>query len=92
MISDQIALQPFSSTAATRTRRTPGGSCRLTAIGAVASRVGGAIRKWAKAPLLPYAMLWEASVLMAILKDRQYFEPDPLAAERPFLSDLWLRS
>ena len=92
MISDRAALRAISSTAASRPRRTPGRSRRLTAIGAVFSRVGGAIRSWAKAPLLPYATLWEASALVAILKDRHYFEPDPFATEKPFLSDFWPHS
>jgi hypothetical protein len=39
-------------------------------------QVTGAIRRWAKAPLLPSAALWEASVVVGLLKERECFEPD----------------
>ena len=90
--SAQTALQPSSGAAATRAWRTPGGSRWLTAIAAMISRLGGAIKRSAKAPLRPYATLWEASVLVAIVKDREYLEPDPFATEMPFVSDVWLHS
>ena len=53
--------------------------------------MSAAVTKWAKVPLLPYAALWEASVIVSLLKERDDFEPDRYATEMPLLMDDWPR-
>lgn len=90
MISEQTTGRaPVSITAATMRR--PFGQIQLTALSCVARRVTGVLRKWAGAPVLPYASLWEASVLLDVLTEREYFEPDRYTAEAPFVTDSWPR-
>jgi hypothetical protein len=90
MIADQTA-------SSTQTSFMPRGlpsviaSDRLSAIGFALHRVGEACRGWAKAPVLPYAELWEASVILRLTSDRDENPPDRYATETPFMTDLWPR-
>ena len=74
-------------------RITPGGARRprSIAIGAMAQRAFRALRSWAKAPVLPYATLWEASIVASLLATGEFFEPDGYGTEAPFLTDSWPR-
>ena len=74
-------------------RITPGGARRRRsiAIGAMAQRVIRALRGWAKVPVLPYATLWEASIVASLLTSREFLEPDGYGTEAPFLTDSWPR-
>jgi hypothetical protein len=92
MISDQPAIQSLARTAATPMWRVAVGGQPLSAVLAAYRRVGGALRDWVKVPLLPYAALWEATILIDLLKQREYFEPDPYSAETPFLTGSWPRA
>jgi len=64
---------------------------RLTAIGAMAQRAIRALRGWARVPVLPYATLWEASIVTSLLTTGELVEPDRYATEAPFLTDSWPR-
>ena len=88
---EQSALDTPMSSAIASTWRTPLGRIPLTAIGAMAHHVTSALRGWARVPLLPYATLWEASVLVSLLKKPEHDEPDPFSTELPFLTDSWPR-
>jgi hypothetical protein len=72
-------------------RITPRGArrTRLIALGAMAERAGRALRGWARVPILPYATLWEASMVATLLATGELFEPDRYAAQAPFLMDTW---
>jgi len=91
MIADQTAVQRPTSTAAIGTSHASLRKRQLSAIGAKVRRMSAAVSKWAKVPLLPYAALWEASVIVSLLKERDYFEPDRYATEMPWLTDDWPR-
>ncbi len=67
------------------------GTHQQAAIGRIVHRVAGALGHRAKAPVLPYAHLWEASVVVGLLTNPQYFEPDRYAIDTPFLPDSWPR-
>src|SRR5438876_1624168 len=90
MISEQIAIQPTTRPAA-RTWRRVVVSLPKAAILTFTSRVMRAIHGFVKAPMLPYAALFEAEMLLGMRRKREYFEPDPFAIEAPFLDDSWPR-
>ena len=90
MISEQIAIQD-PTTPAARTWRLVAVSLPKAAILAFTSHLTRAIHGFAKAPLLPYAALFEAEMLLGRRRKREYFEPDPFATEAPFLDDSWPR-
>jgi hypothetical protein len=90
MISEQIAIQdPIRP--AERTWRQAAASLPKVAILTFTSRVTRAIYGFVKAPMLPYAALFEAEMLLGMRRKREYFEPDPFATEAPFLDDSWPR-
>jgi hypothetical protein len=60
-------------------------------IGAMAQQAIWALCGWAKVPVLPYAALWEASVITSLLTGHGLFEPDGFATETPFLTNSWPR-
>jgi hypothetical protein len=91
MISQQTALNTPTRTFATGTPRPVFARAHFTAIGTSLARLTHALQAWASAPALPYAALWEASVVVDLLGDQNLYEPDPLATERPYLTDAWLR-
>jgi hypothetical protein len=49
------------------------------------------MRDWARTPALPYAALWEGSVVAGMLHEPTDFEPDPFTSDMPFLKDVWPR-
>jgi hypothetical protein len=90
MISEQIVTQDPTRTAA-RTWRLVAVSLPEAASLTFTSRVTRAIHGFAKAPMLPYAALFAAEMLLGMRRKREYFEPDPFATEAPFLDDSWPR-
>jgi len=40
---------------------------------------------------VPYATLWEASVIVSLQQEADVFQPDPIASETPFLKHSWPR-
>jgi hypothetical protein len=88
MISEQIAIQ---HPPAARTWRLVVVSLPKAAILTFTSRVMRGIHGFVKAPMLPYAALFEAEMLLGMRRKREYFEPDPFATEASFLDDSWPR-
>jgi len=56
----------------------------LAAPAGVAHPVVSAINAFIRSTVLFHAQIWEASVLVSLLKEPEYFEPDPFATESPF--------
>ncbi len=91
MISEQIAIQDQTTRPAARTWRLVVAALPKAAILTFTSSVMRAIHGFVKAPMLPYAALCEAELLLGMRRKREYFEPDPFATEAPFLDDTWPR-
>ena len=88
MMSDQIAVRSRTDLAVPGV---PLGRRSMTTISAMLHRIAASIGDWSSIPCLPYAALWEASVVVDQVNDRKIYEPDPFATELPFLSDSWPR-
>jgi hypothetical protein len=91
MISEQTVLESPVLPAVTGTLRVPVARRHVTGIGAAINRFSGSVRQWISIPVLPYAALWEASLIAGHLGHRKTLEPDPVSTETPFLTDSWLR-
>jgi hypothetical protein len=92
MISDLTTSQTLTSRRTARTLRLPIGFGRSVIVAASAGgRMISAIKAFAKAPVLPYAALFEANVLVSLLKEREDYEPDRFASGFPFATSLWPR-
>jgi len=90
MISDLTASQTLTTGPARLKWHLPIQFGRLAAVAANAiGRVATAITAFAKMPALPYATLFEANVLIKLLNDTEYYEPDPFATESPFITSPW---
>jgi hypothetical protein len=50
-----------------------------------------AVISWIRIGALPYATLWEASLVVDLLAERDTQEPDAFSKEMPFSPDSWLR-
>jgi hypothetical protein len=81
MISDQTALNTSTRTFVTGTQRPVFARAHLTAIGTSLAGFTRSLQAWARVPALPYASLWEASVVVDLLSDQKLYEPDPLGTE-----------
>jgi hypothetical protein len=64
----------------------------VTGIGRVACHFTRSLTQWARVPVLPYAALWEASVVVSLLNERESFESDRATPDKSVLTDAWLRS
>jgi hypothetical protein len=91
IISEQSAIQDPTTRPAARAWRMVVVTLPKAAILTFTSRVMRAIHGSVKAPMLPYAALFEAEMLPGTCRKREYFEPDPFATEAPFLDDSWPR-
>ncbi|HEY1297595.1 MAG TPA: hypothetical protein VGJ60_31320 [Chloroflexota bacterium] len=91
MISEQTALPGATRIVTSHTSATPVGRRHLTVLGGVLRRAAINLSNWARVPALPYAALWEASVVAGTLHEPKDFEPDPFATETGFLKDSWPR-
>jgi len=67
------------------------GRPHLTGIRAVACHFTRSLTAWARVPVLPYAALWEASVVVNLLNQRESFESDRSSGDRSLPTDAWLR-
>jgi hypothetical protein len=87
MISDRTAVQTLGRTAIPRTWHTPFGRDWVATIAATTRRVARAVRSFAKVPPLPYAALWEASVLVSLVKAADRDKPDSFPTQTVFPTD-----
>ena len=93
MITDYTAQSLTSaatttSTAAPETWQAPAAARRLTTL---VRMVSSKLASWVKTPALPYAALWEASLVVDALQDRESYEPDPFVTELPHTRLDWPR-
>jgi hypothetical protein len=91
MVSDQIVVLNRTATASPRTWGTPIARRQVTAISSALHRMAIGVRDWARIPALPYAALWEASLIAGFARERDSYAPDPCATEMPFLAEPWPR-
>jgi hypothetical protein len=59
----------------------------LRACGGTVRRVGHAIAGWARTPMLPYAALWEASVVASLGREPEFYERDGHVTDMPCHTD-----
>jgi hypothetical protein len=62
----------------------------MAVLGTVAHSLTHTLVDWARVPIMPYAPLWEASVVVSLIQEQQSFEPDLYSSETPSLTDSWL--
>jgi hypothetical protein len=91
MISEQSALNTRTRQLSVGTSRYPFSRQRVAGIGASFAQLTRGLTTWARVPALPYAALWEASLMVSLLTEHESQKPDPFATEMPFLTDAWLR-
>ena len=89
MRSHQIAIRNRTDVTMPQAWRVPVARRSATAISAMVNRAGAAVGHWARIPYLPYAVLWEASVLVGALQTSESFEPAGNAEGGQFLSLSW---
>jgi len=91
MIAEQTALHSPQQTVVTGAWRAPIDRPHLTGIRAVACQFTRSLTAWARIPVLPYAALWEASLVVTLLNQRESFDSDRPAVDTSVLTDAWLR-
>lgn len=91
MISEQTVLDSPVLPAVSSPLRMPASRLHVADVGAALHRLTGMVGQWLRIPALPYAALWEASLVVGQLRDQKTFEADPFSTEMPFLIDSWLR-
>jgi len=79
MVSEQTAVITPAVTLVSGSSRLPI-SCHLPAIWNPLAQLMGTLKVWARLPTLPYAMLWEASVVVDLVNEPE--RHDPVAAEK----------
>ena len=78
MISDHIAVQVVSRSTSTSALHWGRWPHRLSTLAARIPLVTGALARFAKVPLLPYADLWESCVLVGLIKDTDRVDSNSL--------------
>ena len=91
MIAEQPALHSPKQTVVTGAWRAPIDRPHLTGIRAVACQFTRSLTDWARGPVLPYAALWEASVVVSLLNQRESFDSDRPVGDTSVLIEAWLR-
>jgi hypothetical protein len=86
MIAERTALHSPKQTAVTGAWRAPIDLAHLTGIRAVAYHFTRSLTAWARVPVLPYAALWEASVVVSLLNPCESFESDRPAVDTSVLT------
>ena len=89
-----IAEHPsvYRSTSSTATFRAAAVQHHPGSIAMLVHRVAGAIKTWMKTPALPYAALWEASLVVGLLAERERRpRRDADVAQPVSRTDAWLR-
>jgi hypothetical protein len=91
MISEQTVLNTPVPNPVSGTWRAPAIRHHAEHIRGAAYRLVRIVYRWVRIAVLPYAALWEASLIAGQLDDRKTFKPDPFSTETSFLTDSWLR-
>jgi hypothetical protein len=91
MIVEQTLLHRPKETVVTAAWRAPIGRPYFTEIRARAGRFTRSLIACARVPVLPYAALWEASVVVSLLNQRESYESDRPTAHTFVLTNAWLR-
>ena len=91
MIAEQTVLRTQTPTVATRTSRAPASLLPIAAMKSRAITLSRAVISWIRIGALPYATLWEASLVVDLVTERDLQEPDAFSTQMPFSTDSWLR-
>jgi hypothetical protein len=91
MIAEQTVLKTQTPTVMTRTSRAPASRRPLTAMRSSALALSHAVISWIRIGALPYATLWEASLVVDLLAERDIHQPDAFSRQMPSGPDSWLR-
>jgi len=92
MVAKQTALNsPKQSVVTGAAWHAPIAGRHITRIRVVACQFARSVTAWARVPVLPYAALWEASVVVSLLNQRESFESDRPGADTSVKTDAWLR-
>jgi hypothetical protein len=90
MIAEHTSV--YGSTSSTATFPAAAVQHHPSAIAMMVHRVADTCRSWVKAPVLPYASLWEASFVVGLLAEREGRpRPDAEVAQPVSRTDAWLR-
>jgi hypothetical protein len=89
MISEHTVLR--TPIVVTHTWRAPNARRAMAVLETVAHSLTHTLVDWARLPIMPYAPLWEASVVVSFIREQPPFEADLYSSETPFLTDPWLR-
>lgn len=90
MIVEQTLLRSPKQTVVTDAWHARIARPQLTGIRAMACQFTRSLTEWARVPALPYAALWEASVIVSVLIQRESFGSHRPTADRSVLTDAWL--
>ncbi len=91
MIAEQTALHSPKQTLVTAAWRALAGRPYFTGIRAGARRFTRSLTRWARVPVLPYAALWEASLVVNSLSQLESLGSDRATANTFVLTNAWLR-
>jgi hypothetical protein len=91
MIVEQTLLHSPKQTSVIGAWQARIGRPHVTGIRAVARQFARSLTAWARVPVLRYAALWEASVVVSLLNQRESFESERPDADTFVLNDAWLR-
>ena len=91
MIAEQTALHSPKQTMVTAVWRAPTGRPYFTGIRAGTGRFTRSLTRWARVPVLPYAALWEASLVVPALSQGESLGSDRPTANTFVLTNAWLR-
>jgi hypothetical protein len=87
MISDHMSVQIGSRSTSTSALHWGRWPHPLSTLAARIPQVTGALASFAKVPLLPYADLWESSVLVGLIKDTGRVDSNSLPHRPSILAD-----
>jgi hypothetical protein len=92
MIAEQsTVLQTQSPSVITQAWSAPVSRHALAAIGTMAFALTRTLISWVRTGAVPYATLWEASLTVDLLTERDTHKPDAFSADVTFTTDSWLR-
>ncbi len=90
MIAEQSTpLHTLTRTEMTQTCPAPASRHALAAIGAGVLGLTRTLSGWVRVAAVPHATLWEASLIVDLLSERDSQKPDAYSAR--FTTDSWLR-
>jgi hypothetical protein len=87
MVVDRNIVRTPTNSALTLNWRISIDAYLLRACGGTVRRVGHAIAGWAKTPVLPYAAVWEASVVASLATEPEFYERERHLTAMPFDGD-----